>query len=102
MPNYRNLPPAKKPELQQAEQAAAEALHNYFYRGLGVQARMARATGINPSALSKMGYGGPISLEQAMLIEVASNGELSAAMLCPSRAELIEKFLGIQVAKTST
>jgi hypothetical protein len=48
MPNYRNAPPTKTPELQAAERAAAEALHNYFYSGLGVQARMARATGINP------------------------------------------------------
>jgi hypothetical protein len=40
-----------------------------------------------------MGYGGPISLEQAMLIELASDGKLEAVMLCPSRADLITRFL---------
>lgn len=100
MPRLINPHPPKSPELLQAEHEAAEALRNYFYRGLGVQAKMARDTGLNPAVLSKMGKGkGPISIEQAMLIEAASNGELLAEKLCPSRAELIQQVFQARVTR---
>lgn len=94
MPRYITPPPPKSPELIEAEEAAAYALSAYFSRGFGVQAKLSRDTGIEPSTLSKMGKGtGPISLEQAILIDVATDGELRAEFLCPSRADLLARFV---------
>lgn len=94
MPRYVHPPMPKSPELQQAEQDAAEMLYAYFRRDYGVQARVSRDTGLNAAALSNMGKGRyPISLEHAMLIETASNGELQAEKLCPSGAAVLGSFL---------
>jgi DNA-binding transcriptional regulator YdaS (Cro superfamily) len=100
MPRYITPPPPKSQELQQAEQDAAKALAAYFRRDFGIQAQMARDTGLGAAVLSKMSkMRGPISMEQAILMDLASNGELAAEMLCPSRAKVISQFLLTRAAK---
>jgi DNA-binding transcriptional regulator YdaS (Cro superfamily) len=97
-------PQSEKPaDLVQAEQAANAALRTYFRRDVGVQASVARATGIKPPVLSRMSNqpGYPISLEQAILIEVATNGELQAPALCPSRATLLAQFMRMHGTATT-
>ena len=93
----RPVPP-KAPELIAAEQAAQEALRRYFRRELGMQAMVARETGIAPAALSRMAkHGEVISLEHALRIELATGGELRAEALCPSRAGIVNQFLRMRL-----
>jgi DNA-binding transcriptional regulator YdaS (Cro superfamily) len=105
MTRYIHPGAEKSPDTLQAEQEAAEALTVYFERGLGHQAMLVRATGIPAPVLCKMGKGRyPVSLEQAMLIDLASNGELKAEQLCPSRAALLATFMlqrAVAVGKSS-
>lgn len=93
MPRIVNPRPIKPAALVQAEQHASEALYNYFRGGHGVQARISRETGIEAPALSKMGKGAPISFEHAILLDVATGSQLRAEMLCPSRADLLSRFM---------
>lgn len=87
----------KSDEVLQLEKVAAAALDTYFNSGYGVQAMVARDTGIPAPMLTKMRKGTyPVGLEQALLLEMASGGELQAGMLCPSRADLIEYFLQLR------
>lgn len=83
-----------------AEQAGKHTLYRYFREFHGCQAQLARATGIHTAVLSKMAslpeY--VITLDAAMLMEVATDGELRAEVLCPSRAELIERFVALRAA----
>lgn len=93
MPRYIN-PRQKSPELQRAEEEAGAALRDFFARDLGVQAQLARDSGLAPAVLSRMGKGRhPISVEQAMRIEIASQGALRVEQLCPARAEVLGRFL---------
>lgn len=102
MPRHITPPSPKSPELLQAEQDAAKALAAYFRRDFGIQAQMARETGLGAAALSKMSkLRGPISMEQAILMDLASNGELSAEMLCPARADVIGRFLLSRAGKSA-
>lgn len=103
MQRYIHPSAPKSDEILQAEKAAAEALNAYFDSGYGVQAMMVRDTGIPAPVLTKMRKPGnyPISLEHAMLMEMASNGELTAELLCPARAELLARFLNTRAKKTA-
>lgn len=102
MPRYINPAPPKPPELIEAERAAQEALRRYFRRELGMQALMARETGIQAPALSRMAKkGDTITLEHALRIEVATDGELRAEQLCPSRCELLSQFLQLRTTANS-
>lgn len=93
----------KSDELLQAEQDAANALDAYFHSGYGLQAMISRETGLAPPILSRMAKGRqPIPLEQAILIELASNGELRVETLCPSCAPLLVQFMLARAAKQST
>lgn len=74
--------------------SAQEVLHEYFQSRIGRQKRTAEATGILPSTLSSMARGRiPIGFEAAVLIDVASEGAVSAKLLCPKRADVLEKFV---------
>ena len=77
------------------EMAGKEALYLYFRKYHGRQAELARATGIKTAVLSKMAGEPPyiITLDAAMLIELATKGELRADVLCPSRAGLMANWL---------
>lgn len=94
MPRYITPKPPKPAELVKAEEEACAALREFFSRDLGLQAQMARDTGVSPAILSRMGKGRQcISIEHAMLIELASRGELRAEQLCPARADILGRFL---------
>lgn len=99
MPRYI-VPPEKTPELQAAEAAGANALAAYFQSGFGVQAQLSRDTGIAPPALSRMSKGtNTIMITSALLIEVATKGALPAELLCPSKADLLSRFMLTRAAK---
>lgn len=71
------------------------ALKCYVDQKWGTQRRLADATGIDVATLSKM-VNRPeyvITLDAAMRIELATEGELTTEVLCPSRAELFTDIL---------
>jgi hypothetical protein len=80
------------------EQIGKTALYRYFREYHGCQAKMSRDTGIHVGVLSKMASYPEyvITLDAAMMIEVATNGELRADVLCPSRADTLAQFLVIR------
>jgi DNA-binding transcriptional regulator YdaS (Cro superfamily) len=69
----------------------------------GRQAELARISGLLPGTLSNMAnhptHG--INLEAAMILEVATSGELPAEALCPSGAKLLERFFLTRAAKVA-
>lgn len=81
----------KSPALVEAEERGRLALVAWCGKSRGRQAVLCRLTGIDKGAMSKM-HGGEyaISLEIALILEVATCGELRAEVLCPSRAHLLE------------
>jgi hypothetical protein len=82
------------PEQVAAERAAQAILHEYFQSRIGRQKATAEASGIEASILSRMARGHmPISLEYSIALEVASNGALRAEVLCPSRADVLNRFM---------
>jgi hypothetical protein len=91
----------KSPELVAAELAGKEAMRAYFAASRGRMAAVARATAINPPNLCKMAQreNYPIGLEFALLIEAATDGALRAAVLCPSRADLLAKFVALEAGE---
>lgn len=95
--------PQPKPQsLLIAEQEARDLLDGYFKKNLGNQAELARKSGLFTSQLSRWARltHHTISVEAAMRIEVATNGELPAKKLCPAGAELIAQFVAMQMVKT--
>lgn len=100
MPRNRIKTEEKAPELVAAEAQASAMLRQYLRSLVGRNAAIARATGIYAPSLSRMGTGKhPITLDSAVLLEVASEGELRAELLCPSRADLIGKFLALRTSE---
>lgn len=94
MPRYKNEAALRDPRFAEAEQAARQMLYNYFRSYHGAQAILSRETGIAAPILSRMAnQNETIALEYAMRIEVASAGKLRAELLCPSGAELLQRFL---------
>lgn len=92
--------PKKRPEdiltPEQLEQtrAAAQTLHKYFRAGVGRQRQTAKDSGIFASMLSNMAHGrSPITLEAAIALELATKGELRAEVLCPVRADVLQRFV---------
>lgn len=83
------------PAIVKAEQKAREKLMSYFRREFGLQAEMARKTGIKASFLSRLANRAEhsIPLETAILMELATNGELKAEVMCPSRADMLKQFI---------
>lgn len=92
MPKKLILP---TPQLIKAQQRARDILRGYFRSDHGVQAQLARDTGIQASFLSSMAHDDdrPVSLENAILMDVATKGALKAEVLCPARADKIKQFI---------
>lgn len=83
-----------QPEQMEAERVGQAVLHEYFQSRIGRQKATAEATGIEASLLSRMARGHmPISLEYSIALEVASKGALRAEVLCPSRADVLNRFM---------
>jgi DNA-binding transcriptional regulator YdaS (Cro superfamily) len=93
MARPRSNPVKKTADLVRAEEKGQKVLYEYCRAKAGVQANLVRATGIYPATISKMSNGKtPISMDAAILLEVATGGVLKAAILCPARAELFAQF----------
>lgn len=87
------------PEQDKAEREGQAALHEYFQSRVGRQKAIAEATGIEASILSRMARGhARISLEYSIALEMASKGALRAEMLCPSRADVLKRFISQRTA----
>lgn len=95
MNRAKRVPPSSDPKITKAEKKAQQILRDYFWQHRSEQKRIAQETGIKQPFLSRLANkeGQTIALETAMLIEIATNGELRAEALCPARAEVIKKFL---------
>jgi DNA-binding transcriptional regulator YdaS (Cro superfamily) len=82
------------PELLDKMREAREILHAYFRGGVGRQKQTAQASGIFASLLSRMAHGeSPITLEAAIMLEVATEGKLRAEVLCPVRSDVLQRFV---------
>lgn len=77
-------------------------LHSYFRGGIGRQKDASAASGILASTLSSMAHGRvPITLEAAVLLDVATESAVRAQDLCPARADVLDKFVRLHApAKT--
>lgn len=85
----------KTPELLAAEKAAADLLQAFNRAARGNAAMLARTTGIKPSDISKLAaQKSPraFSMEQAILLDLATDGALKAEKLCPAQAAQIRAF----------
>jgi len=84
-----------------AEQAGKNALYRFYREYHGCQAQLSRDTGLSVPMLTKMARYPEyfITMEAAMLVEVASKGALRAEVLCPSRADLIGQFLALRATE---
>lgn len=95
--------PEKSVELMQAERAGQLELLAYCRAGVprsGVQAVLSKETALIPAIISRLANGVTlIQLDHAIKLEVATQGELQAEILCPSQAAVILKFK--QLAKTA-
>lgn len=59
-------------------------------------AALCRVTGIAPPAMSKkVNYKVPFSLEDALLLDKATDGEIRAEEVCPAFAEQIAHLRGV-------
>ena len=94
MARYKKPTEPKSDALIEAETAAREALRSFFRKDFGKQAELARTSGIPASNLCRMSTSDtyPVSLETALKIEIATQGELTTELLCPSGAELLQKL----------
>lgn len=88
----------KTPEMAEREREGKLALRLYFRSEPGRQAELHSKTGILQSVLSKMANQETytLNLDSAVLIEVATEGVLRAEVLCPTRAEVLGKFLQLR------
>jgi hypothetical protein len=84
--------------LSVEEVAGKQFLHNWFCSGRARQAETARRSGIAAAALSKIARNAeyPVGLEYAILIEIATDGQVPAHILCPSRSEALERFVAMR------
>jgi DNA-binding transcriptional regulator YdaS (Cro superfamily) len=107
MPKPKINPAPKDSDLAEAENQASAALALYLRSLVGRHTATARATGIHPPSLTRMSQGKqPITLDAAVLLDVASGGALRAEVLCPSRAKVLAEFLALRqpatVSETAT
>jgi hypothetical protein len=87
----------KSPEILKAEEAGRNALIRYCGQR-GAHTRLCEQTGIDKGAITRMKTGGQgISLELAIILEVATAGALTIEILCPSRAHLLEALLRARI-----
>lgn len=93
---FENYMP-KPREQAEAERAGREALRAYCDSRRGVQAALCRKTNILPSQLCRIISGKTVvTLEAALLLEVATEGAVPAESLCPSRAELMKQLIQLR------
>lgn len=93
----------KAPELEQAEREGQDLLHGYCRAQAKNQKALSDATGMLPATVSRMAnYHARITFEAAVLIDVATAGQLPAERLCPSRAHLLEQFLQQRTARLAS
>lgn len=99
----KQVPPSTDPAIIEAEKEAQAKLHAYMRRRHGIQRELARNTGIKAAFLSKLSNkpNQVIAMETAILIELATDGELKAEDLCPARASVIRRFLEARKETTS-
>lgn len=84
----------KSPAQLAAEERGRLALVTWCGRKRGRQAVLCRLTGIDKGAMSKMCHGEyAIGFELAVILDIATCGELRAETLCPSRAHLLDGLL---------
>jgi DNA-binding transcriptional regulator YdaS (Cro superfamily) len=99
MPRPVKLTPrgeAKSPEELAAEKSGQDILFHYCRMRPGRAAQLARQTGLLPGVISRMSnYLTPVSCEVALLLEVATKGELKAVELCPARAGLLKEYVAL-------
>lgn len=90
-------------EPSPAERAGKMELYRHFREYHGCQAKLSRDTGIHIAVLSKMANQPEyiITLDAALLMEVATAGKLRAEVLCPSRADLLAAFLALRTPETA-
>lgn len=96
MSGVDNLP-EKSPEMLKAEEAGRNSLIRYCGQR-GAHTRLCEQTGIDKGAISRMKSGRhSISLELAIILEVATGGTLTVETLCPSRAHLLVALLRARI-----
>lgn len=89
----RNTDSNKPAELLAAEHEGQEMLLEFFRGGFRRLRDLHERTGVAEATLSRMARNKhPISMEVAILIEVATEGELPAEKLCPSMAGVMAQF----------
>lgn len=82
------------PEQRELQKQGQKALRTYFQGAIGRQKIIAESIGIYASMLSRMSCGHTaISLEVAIALDVATNGELRAEVLCPIQADVLQRFI---------
>lgn len=92
----------KPDDLLEAEKAGQELLNNFCRAKYGNQTLLARSSGLLVATISRMAGGStPINFEAAVMIDVATNGKLSAEKLCPGCADLVAQFLQLRATKAS-
>lgn len=80
----------------EAEEAGRAALRRYC-ETYGAHSRLCNRTGIDQGALSRMKSGdAAIHLEAAVLLEEATGGVLSADVLCPSFAHVLQAVMQLR------
>jgi DNA-binding transcriptional regulator YdaS (Cro superfamily) len=94
-PTRRNQP--KSNELRKAEVDAAHALSAWLSVNHGRGSYLSRRTGMQEATISNMKSGRTsISMEAAILIEVATGHALLAENLCPSMALMLRMYRGAE------
>lgn len=92
---------SKDADLMRAEKSAQVALYQYFRQRHGMQKEVSDRSGIVAPLLSQLANrpGQTIAMEAAIKLDLATDGQLKAEMLCPSEAKVIEKFLAARLKK---
>lgn len=87
-------------EMTETDMQGKEILRRYLRDRQGRQATVARRSGISTPVLSKMANQADyrLNFEAAVLIEVATDGELKADQLCPARADALAGLLRVRGA----
>lgn len=88
-------------EISDEDLQGKEVLRRYLRDRQGRQATVSQLTGISTPALSKMANMPEyrLSFEAAVLIELATEGELRTEQLCPSRAAVLNDLLRMRATQ---
>jgi hypothetical protein len=91
----------KTEDMLAAESAGKDLLLAYYKGGYRRLRDLHERTGMHEAFLSRMARDKrtPISMESAIKIELATDGELPAGLLCPSCADLVAQFVALRMVK---